>query len=137
MSTMIFVNLPVKDLGKSTAFYEALGYRKNPQFSDENASSIVVSEQIHVMLLTEKFFSTFTKKAVADATTTTESIICISADSREAVDALADKALASGGSFSNDPMDEGFMYGRSFQDPDGHLWEIMWMDVDAAQGQES
>ena len=137
MPTMIFVNLPVKDLGTSPAFYEALGYQRNPQFSDENASSIVISEHIHVMLLTEKFFSTFTKKAIADAGTTTESILCISADSREAVDALADKALASGGSFSNEPMDEGFMYGRSFQDPDGHLWEVMWMDPAAAQGHQS
>lgn len=137
MSTTIYVNLPVKDLGKATAFYEALGYELNPQFSDENASAVVISEHIVVMLLAEPFFSTFTKKEIADATKTTESILCLSAESREAVDALVDKAFESGGSLSNDPMDEGFMYGRSFQDPDGHQWEVMWMDVAAAQGQAS
>lgn len=135
MPTMIFVNLPVKDLARSTAFYEALGYKRNPMFSDDNASCIVVSEEIHVMLLVESYFKTFTKKDIANASKTTEAIVCISAESREAADALADAALASGGSFSNDPMDEGFMYGRSFQDPDGHLWEVMWMDPNAAAGQ--
>ncbi|MFD4368446.1 VOC family protein [Rhodococcus sp. NPDC058521] len=136
MSTMIFVNLPVKDLAKSTEFYEGLGYKRNPAFSDDNASCIVVSEEIFLMLLVEPFFKTFTKKEIVDASTSTEAILCISAESREAADALADKALSSGGSFSNEPMDEGFMYGRSFQDPDGHLWEIMWMDPAAATGEQ-
>lgn len=137
MSTQIFVNLPVRDLVKSTAFYEALGYERNPMFSDDKASCIVVSDEIHVMLLVEPFFQTFTKKSVADATTTTEAIVCISADSRDEVDSIADRALSSGGSFANEPMEEGPMYGRSFQDPDGHLWEIMWMDPAAMSAGQS
>lgn len=136
MSTMIFVNLPVKDLANSTEFYEGLGFKRNPAFSDDNASCIVVSDEIYVMLLVEPFFKTFTKKDIVDATKSTESIVCISVESREDADRLADKALSSGGSFSNEPMEEGPMYGRSFQDPDGHLWELMWMDPSAIPGGE-
>ncbi|GAB3882168.1 VOC family protein [Spirosoma agri] len=132
MATQIFVNLPVKDLTKSIAFFTQLGYTFNPQFTDENATCMVISDTIFVMLLVEPFFRRFTKKKIADATTVTESIICLSADSRQGVDELADKALAAGGSVSNEPQDEGFMYSRSFQDVDGHLWEIMYMEPGAA-----
>lgn len=132
MSTKIFVNLPVKDLGKSTDFFTELGFSFNPQFSDENAGCMVVSDDIYVMLLVEPFFQSFTKKEVVDSTKSTEAITCLGVDSRERVDEMADKALAAGGQPSNDPMDEGFMYGRSFQDLDGHLWEVMYMDPAAA-----
>lgn len=134
MSRMIFVNLPVKDLSASTAFFEALGFSKNSQFSDENASSIVISDTIHVMLLTEPFFKGFTRKDIADSTTSTEAMIALSADSRDAVDELADKAIAAGGQTATDPQDHGFMYGRSFYDLDGHHWEVMWMDPSAIEG---
>ena len=128
MSTQIFVNLPVKDLDASKAFYEALGYSVNEQFTDENASCVVVSDTIYVMLLTEAFAARFTNKAVADATTTTEVINALSAESREAVDRLADVALRAGGSRVKEPQDQGFMYSRSFADPDGHQWEVLYMD---------
>lgn len=135
MATMIFVNLPVKDLAKATAFYAALGFEQNAQFSDEKASSFAISDTIHLMVLAEPFFKTFTKKEVADATRTTEAIVCLSAESREGVDALVEKAFAAGAGKSNDTMDEGFMYGRSFQDPDGHLWEVVYMDMSAMPAQ--
>ena len=131
MSTSIFVNLAVKDLQRSTAFYEALGYNRNEQFSDENATCIVVSDQIYVMLLVEDFFSTFTDKAIVDANTATEAILALSADSKTTVDALFDKALAAGGKPVKETEDRGFMYSSSFQDPDGHQWEIVWMDPGA------
>jgi uncharacterized protein len=133
MATKIFVNLPVKDLDVSKTFFEALGYSFNAQFTDDNAACMVISEDIFAMLLTEAHFKRFTKKPIVDASSGTEAIVCLSADSREAVDALADKALAAGGKTSNEPQDMGFMYGRSFQDPDGHQWEIMWMDPAAIQ----
>ncbi|MEU0082883.1 VOC family protein [Streptomyces sp. NPDC006274] len=133
MAQMIFVNLPVKDLETSKAFWSKLGYSFNPQFTDENAACLVFSDTIYAMLLTEARFKDFTKKDIADAATSTEAILCLSADSREKVDELVDGALAAGGSPSNDPQDYGFMYGRSFQDPDNHLWEVMWMDVEAMQ----
>jgi len=135
MATMIFVNLPVENLAKASAFYTALGFTPNAQFSDENASSFVISDTIHVMLLTKPFFKGFTNKEVADATATTEVITALSADSRAGVDDLADRALAAGGTPSKDPMDEGFMYSRSFQDLDGHLWEVMYMDMSAVPAQ--
>ncbi|MYW03154.1 VOC family protein [Streptomyces sp. SID3343] len=135
MATMIFVNLPVKNLGKATEFYTALGFTPNPQFSDGNASSFAISETIHLMVLAEPFFKGFTTKEIADATKTTESIVCLSADSREGVDELVEKAFAAGGKPSNKPLDEGFMYGRSFQDLDGHLWEVMYMDMSAMPAQ--
>lgn len=132
MSTQIFVNLPVKDLQRSIDFFTALGYSFNPQFTDENAACLVIDEDhVYAMLLTHDSFRRFTKKEVADTSTSTEAIIALSAESRDAVDALVDKALASGGSASNEPDDEGFMYGRSFQDPDGHLWEVFYMDMSA------
>lgn len=128
MSTKIFVNLPVKDLERSRAFFSALGYSFNEQFTDENATCLVISDDIFAMLLVEPFFKTFTTKEVADTSSSAEAIIALSADSRAAVDELADRALAAGGKPSMEPSDMGFMYGRSFQDPDGHLWEVIWMD---------
>ena len=128
MPTMSFVNLPVTDLERAKAFYGALGYSFNPQFSDETGACMVISDTIYAMLLTEPFFGTFTKKDVVDATAATEVITALSFDSREDVDRISDTALASGGSPANDPTDHGFMYSRSFQDPDGHLWEAIWMD---------
>lgn len=131
MATEIFVNLPVKDLNKSVEFFTKLGYSFNAQFTNEDATLMVVAENISVMLLVEKFFKTFTKKQIADTATTTEVILCLSADSREKVDELVDKAMAAGASPSNFAQDQGFMYGRSFQDLDGHLWEVMYMDPGA------
>ncbi|MFD0373081.1 VOC family protein [Streptomyces sp. NPDC127114] len=133
---MIFVNLPVRDLDASKAFYERLGYSINPQFTDETAACVVISDTIFAMLLTEEKFRSFTApgKEISDATKNTEVLITLSAESREKVDELAEKALAAGGSPAKEPMDMGFMYGRSFADPDGHHWEVFWMDVTAAQG---
>jgi uncharacterized protein len=129
MSTNIFVNLPVKDLSKTVEFFTKLGFKFNPQFTDENATSMIVSEDIYVMLLVEKFFKTFTRKEIADAIKTTEVIITLSAESREKVDELVDKALGAGGALSGETQDQGFMYGRGFQDLNGHLWEVVWMDT--------
>ena len=134
MSKLIFVNLPVADLPRAVAFYEAVGAQKNPQFSDDTAACMVVSETIHVMLLTHAKYSQFTSKAIADARTTSEVLICVSADSRADVDAVVDKAKAAGGGVDPTPtQDFGFMYGRSYEDPDGHIWEVMWMDAEAAK----
>ncbi|MGP3980789.1 VOC family protein [Streptomyces sp. KR80] len=135
MSTKIFVNLPVKDLGTSIEFFTRLGFSVNPQFTDDKAACLVISDDIYAMLLSEPFFKNFTKKEIADARTSTEAIVCLGVESKQRVDELVDKALASGGQPSNEPMDEGFMYGRSFQDPDGHLWEVMWMDPAAVPEQ--
>ncbi len=133
MAKMIFVNLPVSDLARSTAFYQAIGAEKNPQFSDDTASCMVLSESIYVMLLTHDKYRQFTSKKIADARTTSQVIICLSAEGREAVDAMVAKAQGAGGSADPGPKQEhGFMYGRSFDDPDGHHWEVMWMDVAAA-----
>jgi len=128
MSSQIFVNLPVRDLEKSKAFFAALGYANNPRFTDENAACIVISDTICVMLLVEPFFQGFTRKAIGDARTHTEVILCLSADTRAGVDTLADKALAAGGSETLEAKDYGFMYQRSFQDLDGHQWEVVHMD---------
>jgi predicted lactoylglutathione lyase len=134
MSKLIFVNLPVADLPKSIAFYEALGAVKNEQFTDDTAACMVFSEAIHVMLLTHDKFRQFTPKAIADAKQTTEVLICLSSDSRQDVDVTVDKAAAAGGKIDPGPkQDYGFMYGRSFEDLDGHIWEVMWMDLAAAQ----
>lgn len=131
MSKMIFVNLPVADLAAARAFYEAIGATNNPQFTDDTAACMVFSDAIHVMLLTHDKFSQFTPKRVADAHATSEVLIAISSDSREAVDEITDKALAAGGREVREKQDYGFMYGRSFEDPDGHIWEPMWMDLAA------
>ncbi|MCD6062107.1 MAG: hypothetical protein K0R82_18 [Flavipsychrobacter sp.] len=128
MATKIFVNLPVKDLNKSMDFFSKLGYSFNPQFTNEQGVCMVISEDIFAMLLTEPFFQTFTKKSVCDATKATEAIICLSADSKDEVDNLVQKAIAAGGSIYAEPQDHGFMYQHSFADPDGHQWELAWMD---------
>ena len=134
MSKLIFVNLPVTDLRRATAFYEAVGAQKNEQFCDHTASCMVLSETIHAMLLTHDKFRQFTPKRIADARDVSEVLICISAESREAVDDMLAKADAAGGRIDPGPkQDYGFMYGRSFEDPDGHIWEVMWMDVEAAK----
>ncbi|MFE7772740.1 VOC family protein [Streptomyces sp. NPDC057445] len=135
MNQMIFVNLPVKDLEKSKAFWSKLGYSFNPRFTDENGACLVFSDTIFAMLLTESRFKDFTQKDIADAATSTEVILALSAESREKVDELTDAALASGGSPANETQDHGFMYGRSFQDPDHHIWEVMWMDPKAVEGE--
>jgi predicted lactoylglutathione lyase len=128
MSIKIFVNLPVADLNASKAFFGKLGYTFNPQFTNDDAACMVISEDIYAMLLTHGFFKQFTSKEIADSKKTTEVLVCLSADSRQAVDQLVDKAMAAGAGKCRDPQDYSFMYGRSFQDPDGHIWEIMWMD---------
>jgi len=133
MSRMIFVNLPVQDLDASVDFFTKLGFTFNQQFTDENATCMVVSDQACVMLLVRRFFGTFTTKDVADASSTTEVVLAVSAESREEVDTLVDQALALGGSPTTDPQDEGFMYGRSFYDLDGHAWEVIWMDPASVQ----
>ena len=134
MAKMIFVNLPVSDLARATAFYQAVGAEKNEQFCDGAASCMVFSETIHAMLLTHDKFRQFTPKKIADAKTSSEVLICISADSREAVDDVVAKAQGAGGRVDPGPkQDYGFMYGRSFEDPDGHIWEVMWMDVEATK----
>ena len=134
MSRQIFVNLPVKDLNRSVAFFTELGFSFDPVFTDENATSMIISDDAFVMLLVEDFFQGFTKKEVCDAATHTEAIVALSAESREEVDELVSKALAAGGKPANDLVDEGFMYGHSFQDLDGHLWELMYMDPGVREG---
>lgn len=131
MGTKIFVNLPVKDLTRSVEFFTRLGYKFNPQFTDEKATCMIIAEDIFVMLLLEEFFKSFIKKEIADTTKSTESIICLSADSREKVDEMVNKAVGAGGTIYKEPQDHGFMYGHAYQDLDGHLWEIMWMDPSA------
>lgn len=129
----IFVNLPVRDLQKSMAFFTSLGFEYNRQFTDEKAACMILSEEAFVMLLGEPFFKTFTKREVCDTTRHTEAINALSCASRAEVDALADKALAAGGTAAMPPQDHGFMYGRSFYDLDGHHWEVLWMDPKAIQ----
>jgi hypothetical protein len=136
MATKIFVNLPVKDLQRSMDFFGKLGYSFNPQFTDENAASMVISEDIYAMLLTEAYFQTFITKSIVDAHKSTEVLLALSADSREEVDALMEKALAAGATEVRDPQDHGFMYGRAYNDLDGHIWEVFWMDPTAVAPQE-
>ena len=128
MSRQIFVNLPIADMARSKAFFTSLGFTFNPQFTNEQGACMVISEDSFVMLLVEPFFQGFTKKPVADARKGTEVLVCLSCESREEVDALVRKALAAGGTAPNAPQDHGFMYGHGFEDLDGHLWELMWMD---------
>jgi predicted lactoylglutathione lyase len=128
MATQIYLNLPVKDLNRSVEFFSALGFSFNPDFTDENATCMIINDNAYVMLLVEGFFKTFTSKEIVDSNRSTEAITAFSVDSREAVDETVRKALAAGGSSSQEVQDYGFMYNHSFQDPDGHLWEVMWMD---------
>ncbi len=133
MPQMIFVNLPVKDVDRSTAFYEAIGCTRDPRFSNENASAMQLSDEILFMILSEDFFKTFTPKRIADAHATTEVLIALSRDSRDAVDAIVEKAAAGGGKGDiREKQDMGFMYGRTFEDPDGHVFEPFFMDMEAA-----
>lgn len=131
MATQIFVNLPVKDLNKTIQFFTKLGFTFNPQFTDENATCMIVGKDIFVMLLVEKFFKTFTKKEICDATKETEVISALSVESREKVDQMINKVMEAGGRESRAPQDYGWMYGRGFEDIDGHLWEIIYMDESA------
>jgi predicted lactoylglutathione lyase len=131
MPTQIFVNLPVRDLEASKAFFRLLGYDTHPQFTDQQAACLVISDTIHVMLLVEPFFQGFTRKAICDARTHAEVILCLSADSRTDVDAVLARALAAGASEPIAAKDYGFMYQRGFQDLDGHLWEFVHMDEGA------
>ncbi|MBX8824781.1 VOC family protein [Ochrobactrum sp. SFR4] len=134
MSRLIFVNFPVRDLDKSISFYEAIGARKNDMFCDETAACMVLSDVIHVMLITHDKFRQFTPKNIADAHTVSEVLVCVSASDKQEVDQLVSKAASVGG--KADPsavQDYGFMYGRSFEDLDGHIWEVMWMDMEAAK----
>src|ERR1700740_187374 len=133
MSKMIFVNLPVTDLKRSLAFYQALGATPDPRFCDDSAAAIAFSDTIHAMLLTHERFASFTERKIVDAQTQAQVLLCLSEDSREAVDATVARAAAAGGVADPNPnQDFGFMYGRSYADPDGHIWETMWMDVEAA-----
>ena len=131
MQRQIYVNLPVRDLERSKRFFAHLGFAFEPKFTDEKAACMVVSDNIYVMLLTEPFFKTFTKKAVCDTTRSTEVLVCLSCGSRKEVDELVGKAAAHGGTTPREPKDHGFMYQHAFEDPDGHIWELMYMDPNA------
>jgi len=131
----IFVNLPIRDMARSKAFFGALGFSFNPQFTNDQGACMVVADDIFVMLLVEPFFQTFTKKPVADASTSTEVLLCLSCASRAEVDQLVRKALAAGGSAPMPVQDHGFMYGHGFTDPDGHMWELVYMEPGAAPPQ--
>ena len=135
MSRMIFVNLPVTDLKRSMAFYESVGAANNPQFSDETAACMVFSDTIYAMLLTHDKWRQFTQKTIPDPRTNAQVLLCLSAESKDNVSAMVDKAVSAGGTADPTPtQDFGFMFGRSFEDPDGHIWEVMWMDASAVSG---
>lgn len=131
MATKIFVNLPVKDLKASIEFFTKLGYTFNAQFTDETATCMIISEDIYAMLLTHEKFKVFTPKEICDTTKSTEVLVCLSCESRDQVDEMVGKAVAAGGTTYNQPQDHGFMYGHGYQDLDGHIWELMWMDPSA------
>jgi len=136
MTKQIFVNLPVKDLSRTVEFFKRLGFTFNPQFTDENATCMIINDNIFVMLLVEKFFKTFTKKEICDTAKDTEVIIALSTESREKVDEMIQNVFEAGGKESREPQDHGWMYGRSFQDINGHLWEIIYMDEKALKNNE-
>lgn len=133
MAKMIFVNLAVDDLARATTFYEAVGCTRDPVFSNDAAAMLVWSDAISFMLLTKPFYATFTSKPIADPRESSEVLICLSRDSREDVDGFIASAVAGGGHVVRPVQDQGFMYGGTVEDPDGHTLEIMWMDVDAAK----
>ena len=135
MARKIFVNLPIKDMERSQAFFRALGFSFNQQFTNEQGACMVVAEDIFVMLLVEPFFQTFIKKPIADAKKSTEVLVCLSCESRDEVDALVKKAIAAGGTAPNAIQDHGFMYAHGFEDLDGHVWELVWMDPKAVPPQ--
>lgn len=128
MPKKIFVNLPVKDLKRSKAFFAALGYTFNPQFTDDNAACMVISEDIYAMLLVESFFQTFTTKSIVDATHSTEVSVALTEDTRADVERVVKTAVAAGGRALGEPKDHGFMYQWGFEDPDGHVWDHFWMN---------
>jgi predicted lactoylglutathione lyase len=131
MASKIFVNLPVKNLSKSVEFFTKLGYKFNQQFTDETATCMIVTDDIFVMLLTEEKFKTFTPKEICDARKSTEVLVCLSLESRPQVDEMVRKAVAAGGTTYNDPQDHGFMYAHGYQDLDGHIWELIYMEPSA------
>jgi predicted lactoylglutathione lyase len=134
MPKMIFVNLPVEDLERAKAFYEAIGFRNEPRFSNEVAAMMVLSDTISVMLLTHPFYATFTRKPIADAHNSSQVLLAISCEDRDAVDRITEAAASAGGKADiGSKQDLGFMYGRSFEDPDGHHWEPLWMDRNFAE----
>ena len=133
MATQIYLNLPVNNLNKSVEFFTKLGFKFNPQFTDETATCMVVSEDIFVMLLTHDKFKTFTPKEICDATKSTEVLVCLSSESRKKVDEMVRKAVAAGGTTYNEPQDHGFMYAHGFQDLDGHIWELISMEGELDQ----
>ena len=136
MQKMIFVNLPVADLARSKAFYEAIGFVNEPRFTDDTAAAMQWSDTIVVMILTHAKWKSFTSKEIPDAKKSAQVALCVSIDSRDEVDAITEAAAAAGGvADPNPPQDYGFMYGRSFEDPDGHVWEPMWMDPKMATGE--
>ena len=128
MAKKIFVNLPVKDLNRSMEFFKKMGYEFNPQFTDETGACMVISEDIYTMLLTNDKFKQFTPKEIADASTSTEVITCLSCDSKDELNELMEKAISAGASENGEPIDYGFMFQRSYSDLDGHIWELIWMD---------
>jgi len=128
MATKIFVNLPVKELKKSIAFFTRLGFTFDPKFTDETATCMIVGADIFVMLLTHTKFKSFTPNPICDATQSTEVLVCLSSESRERVDEMVRKAVAAGGKVFRQPQDHGFMYEHGFQDLDGHIWEVIYMD---------
>ena len=135
MARKIFVNLPIRDMARSRAFFEGLGFAFNPQFSNEQGACMVISEDGYVMLLVHPFFQTFTPRRIADARETTEVLVCLSCKSRAEVDDLVRKAVAAGGRIARPPQDHGFMYSQAFEDLDGHIWELVWMDPAATSPQ--
>ncbi len=135
MTKKIVVNLAVKDLNRAVEFFRRLGFSFNAQFTDETAACMIVSEDIFVMLLTHDKFKGFTPKAICDATTNTEVLVCLSCESRERVDDMVGKAVAAGATTYNEPQDHGFMYGHGFQDLDGHIWEVFYMEPSAIKQQ--
>jgi uncharacterized protein len=132
MAKMIFVNLPVADLPKSKAFYAAIGFTNNPQFTDETAACMVLTDSIYVMLLTHEKYAQFTPKQIPDSHRTAQMLLALSCDDRAGVDAITGAALVAGGREAHDPEDLGFMYSRAFEDPDGHGWGPFYMDMEAA-----
>jgi predicted lactoylglutathione lyase len=132
-SRKIFINLPVQDLKRSTEFFSRLDFQFNQQFTDEKATCMIINEDAFAMLLTEPFFRTFTKKEICNTNTHSEGLFALSCNSRAEVDEMVNKAIAAGGKHAMDPVDHGFMYGWSFCDPDGHQWEVLWMDPKAIQ----
>lgn len=131
MVTNLYVNLPVKDLERTKAFFAALGFTFHPQFTNEKAAGMIIAEHIYAMLLTEPFYQTFTTKTICDAAQSSEVMLALQVESRGEVDAMVAKAVAAGGSIPRPPQDQGFMYGHAFQDLDGHVWEVFYMEPSA------